>query len=86
MAPRDIRTTELTLTRTIAAKPAAIFDRWLDIKKPGSPWFGIKKAILNPAVEKPDREEFIQRLIAFTAAGISAGQPPAPSTSNPILS
>ena len=51
MASRDIRTAELTLTRTIAAKPAAIFDRWLDIKKPGSPWFGVKKAILNAVVD-----------------------------------
>jgi hypothetical protein len=31
-------------------------------------------AMLNPTVEKPDREELIERLIAFTAAGISAGQ------------
>jgi hypothetical protein len=30
--------------------------------------------MLNPTVEKPDREELIERLIAFTAAGISAGQ------------
>jgi uncharacterized protein YndB with AHSA1/START domain len=51
MAPRDIRTTELTLNRTMAAKPADIFDRWLDAKKPGSPWFGIKKAIVNPVVD-----------------------------------
>src|SRR5262249_6606015 len=30
-------------------------------------------SILSPAAEKPDREGLIQRLIAFTAAGISAG-------------
>ncbi len=29
-------------------------------------------AVLNPAATKPDREGLIQRLIAFTAAGISA--------------
>jgi uncharacterized protein YndB with AHSA1/START domain len=51
MARNDIRTTELTLTRTIAAKAADIFDRWLDYKKPGSPWFGTKKAIVNPVVD-----------------------------------
>jgi uncharacterized protein YndB with AHSA1/START domain len=51
MASRDIRTTELTLNRTMVAKPADIFDRWLDAAKPGSPWFGTKKAIVNPVVD-----------------------------------
>lgn len=45
------RTTELTLTRTMAAKAADIFDRWLDHTRPGSPWFGTKKAIVNPVVD-----------------------------------
>jgi len=31
-------------------------------------------AMLNPAARKPDREGLIRRLIAFTAAGMSAGQ------------
>src|SRR5260370_25026714 len=51
MARRDIRTTELTLTRAIAAKTTDVFDRWLDATKPGSPWFGVKKAISNPVVD-----------------------------------
>ena len=51
MATRDIRTTELTLNRTIAAKPTDVFDRWLDSKKPGSPWFGVKKAIISAVVD-----------------------------------
>jgi len=51
MAQRDSRTTELTLARTMAAKAADIFDRWLDAKKPGSPWFGTKKAIVDPVVD-----------------------------------
>jgi AcrR family transcriptional regulator len=36
-------------------------------------------AMLNPAAEKPDREGLIRRLIAFTAAGISAGKTSASS-------
>ena len=36
-------------------------------------------AILHPEAEKPDREGLIQRLIAFTAAGISAGKAPSSS-------
>ena len=64
MAQHDVRTTELTLTRTMAAKAADIFDRWLDATKPGSPWFGTKKAIVNPVVdayyrEHPDERRFI---------------------------
>jgi uncharacterized protein YndB with AHSA1/START domain len=51
MAGSDIRTTELTLARTMKAKPAAIYDRWLDHTKPGSPWFGVKKAIISPTVD-----------------------------------
>jgi hypothetical protein len=36
-------------------------------------------AILNPAAEKPDRESLIRHLIAFTAAGMSAGKAQAAS-------
>ncbi len=45
------RTTELTLTRTIAATPPEIFARWLDATKPGSPWFGSRKAIVDAKVD-----------------------------------
>ena len=34
----------------------------------------IPYAVLNPAATKPDREGLIQRLITFTAAGMSAPQ------------
>ncbi len=51
MAPRDVKTTELTLSRTIAARPAAIFDRWLDATKPGGPWFGTARSIVDPVVD-----------------------------------
>jgi len=43
--------TDLTLTRRIAAPPAAVFDVWLDAKSPGSPWFGSERVILNPVVD-----------------------------------
>lgn len=49
--PRNVKTTELTLTRTVAASPAAIFDLWIDPKSPGSPWFGTAKAIVQPIVD-----------------------------------
>jgi AcrR family transcriptional regulator len=43
-------------------------------------------AILNPTVEKPDREELIKRLIAFAAAGIAAGQTLSSPSSNQATS
>ena len=46
-----VQTMEITVTRTIAATPAEIFDVWLDSKSPGSPWFGTAKAIVNPVVD-----------------------------------
>ena len=51
MMNSNIKTTELTVTRIIPAKPAEIFDVWLDSKSPGSPWFGVAKAIVNPVVD-----------------------------------
>ena len=42
-------------------------------------------AMLNPAARKPDREGLIQRLIAFTAAGMSAGpMQPAANPPSPV--
>lgn len=45
------RQTGLQLKRTIAAVPAAVFDVWLDRKSPGSPWFGAKRAIVDPRID-----------------------------------
>jgi uncharacterized protein YndB with AHSA1/START domain len=39
--------TEFTLTRTIPASPAEVYDVWLDTKSPGGPWFGCKRVILD---------------------------------------
>ncbi|GAA0586449.1 SRPBCC family protein [Rhizomicrobium electricum] len=41
-------TFELTLARAIPAPPATVFDAWLDPKKPGGPWFGVKALVLDP--------------------------------------
>jgi hypothetical protein len=38
--------------------------------------------MINPAVEKPDREDLTKRLIAFTTAGLSAALPPAANSSH----
>lgn len=43
--------TELTLTRTIRASPAEVYDVWLDTKSPGGPWFGCNRVILDPKVD-----------------------------------
>lgn len=45
---QSINTTEITLNRTINASPDEVFDAWLDHTSPGSPWFGVPKAIVNP--------------------------------------
>jgi uncharacterized protein YndB with AHSA1/START domain len=46
-----IKTTELTVKRTIRATPAEVYDVWLDAKSPGSPWFGSTRAIVSPVVD-----------------------------------
>jgi len=43
--------TDLTLTRLVAARPEQVFDVWLDSKSPGGPWFGAKRAIVQPQVD-----------------------------------
>jgi uncharacterized protein YndB with AHSA1/START domain len=43
--------TELTITRTIPARPDEVYDVWLDVKSPGGPWFGSKRAILDAKVD-----------------------------------
>lgn len=41
----------ITITRKIPAKPAEVFDAWIDSEHPGGPWFGPKRVILNPVVD-----------------------------------
>jgi len=43
-----LKTTEITVTRSIAATPTEVFDVWLNPKSPGSPWFGTASADLSP--------------------------------------
>ncbi len=43
--------TELTVTRTIAATPAEVYDVWLDAKSPGGPWYGCNRVILDVKVD-----------------------------------
>ncbi len=43
-----IKTTDIKLQRSIDAQPQEVFEAWLDHNSPGSPWFGVAKAIVNP--------------------------------------
>jgi uncharacterized protein YndB with AHSA1/START domain len=45
------KTIEVAVTRTISANPAEVFDVWIDPKSPGSPWFGVARAIVQPVVD-----------------------------------
>jgi uncharacterized protein YndB with AHSA1/START domain len=47
----DIKTTNLTVSRTIPAAPERVYDVWLDVGSPGGPWFGSKKVILDAKVD-----------------------------------
>jgi uncharacterized protein YndB with AHSA1/START domain len=42
---------ELTVSRSVLATPAEVFDVWLDPKSPGGPWFGAEQVILKAAVD-----------------------------------
>jgi len=46
-----MKLTDITVSRTIAAPAADVFDIWIDPKSPGGPWFGAAKVILNPVVD-----------------------------------
>jgi uncharacterized protein YndB with AHSA1/START domain len=46
-----MKTIEVTVTRILPAAPGDVFDTWLDPKRPGSPWFGVAMAIVNPVVD-----------------------------------
>src|ERR1700755_2898980 len=39
---------EITVSRTITAPAADVFDVWLDSNTPGGPWFGADRVILDP--------------------------------------
>ena len=43
-----IKTTEIDVKRTIDAGPDEVYEAWLDPTCPGSPWFGVPKAIVYP--------------------------------------
>jgi uncharacterized protein YndB with AHSA1/START domain len=45
------KTMELTVTRSIAGMPAEVYQLWIDADSPGSPWFGVTKAIVQPVVD-----------------------------------
>lgn len=47
----EIKTTDLTVSRTITASPEQIYDVWLDPKSPGGPWYGAERVILNASVD-----------------------------------
>ncbi len=44
--------TELNVARTIAARPEAVFDVWMDPRQLGGPWFGAAKLLINCKVDE----------------------------------
>jgi uncharacterized protein YndB with AHSA1/START domain len=46
-----MKTFDLTVSRTVNASAADVFDVWLDPKSPGGLWFGVERVILNPVVD-----------------------------------
>lgn len=46
-----VKTMELTIKRTVAAPPTEVFNVWIDSSSPGSPWFGVTRAIVQPVVD-----------------------------------
>ena len=46
-----IKTIDFTVNRVIPANPAEVFDAWLDPNHQGSPWHGVKRAIVQPHVD-----------------------------------
>jgi uncharacterized protein YndB with AHSA1/START domain len=43
--------TELKVARTIAARPEAIFDVWMDPQSPGGPWYGAARLVIDVKVD-----------------------------------
>jgi uncharacterized protein YndB with AHSA1/START domain len=46
--PRDAKTLTVNLSRVIAGAPAAVFDAWMDPKRPCNPWSSGKTVGLVP--------------------------------------
>ena len=46
-----MNTFDLTVSRTVPASPAEVFDVWLDPKSPGGLWYGVERVLLNPTVD-----------------------------------
>jgi uncharacterized protein YndB with AHSA1/START domain len=46
-----MKLTELKVARTIAAKPEALFDVWMDPRNPGGPWFGAARILIDMKVD-----------------------------------
>ena len=42
---------ELEVRHSVRATPEEIYDRWLNPTRPGGPWFGVVKAIVDPVVD-----------------------------------
>jgi len=47
----DIKTFQLSTSRLVAASPEQLYDAWLDAERPGGPWYGVTKVVLNPTVD-----------------------------------
>src|SRR5580692_2699015 len=46
-----MKLTDLTVARTIAASPEAVFDVWMDPASPGGPWFGAARLAIDVKVD-----------------------------------
>ena len=51
MSMPQIKTTQVAVTRTMSAAPAAIYDLWMDPNSPGCLWYGVARAIVQPVVD-----------------------------------
>lgn len=45
------KTTDITVTRAVAATPEEVYDLWLDKDSPGGPWHGCTRLILQPRAD-----------------------------------
>jgi uncharacterized protein YndB with AHSA1/START domain len=43
--------TELKVARAVAAKPAKVFDLWMDPESPGGPWYGAARLLIDEKVD-----------------------------------
>ncbi len=46
-----MKTTALTVSRTIPAAAAEVFDVWMDPRRPGSPWYGAAQLLFDGKVD-----------------------------------